>query len=227
MKTVPNPQGEVKVAQSCPTLQPHVLYRPWSMEFSGPECLRGQPFPSPRNLPNPGIEPRCPTLQADSLPAEPQGKPSNTGVGSLSLLHGIFPTQRSNPGLPHCRRILYQLSNQGSNARDLGLIPRSGRSPDQGMATHSSGNGEWSLVKSLRLLIFWGLPWCLSGKESACNVGDLGLLSFPWVRKIPWRRTQQPTPVVLVGESRGQRSLAGYSPHGHKELDTTERAYSH
>ena len=38
----------------------------------------------------------------------------NTGVGSLSLLQGIFPTQRSNPGLPHCRQILYQLSHQGS-----------------------------------------------------------------------------------------------------------------
>ena len=38
----------------------------------------------------------------------------NTGVGSLSLLQGIFPTQGSNPGLPHCRRILYQLSHQGS-----------------------------------------------------------------------------------------------------------------
>ena len=38
----------------------------------------------------------------------------NTGVGSLSLLHGIFPTQGSNPGLPHCRRILYQLSHKGS-----------------------------------------------------------------------------------------------------------------
>ena len=35
----------------------------------------------------------------------------NTGVGSLSLLQGIVPTQGSNPGLPHCRRILYQLSN--------------------------------------------------------------------------------------------------------------------
>ena len=39
----------------------------------------------------------------------------NTGVGSLSLLQGIFPTQGSNPGLPHCRRILYQLSHQGSH----------------------------------------------------------------------------------------------------------------
>ena len=51
------------------------------------------PFPSPGDLPNPGIKPRSPTLQADSLPAEPQGKPKNTGVGSLSLLQGIFPTQ--------------------------------------------------------------------------------------------------------------------------------------
>ena len=38
----------------------------------------------------------------------------NTGVGSLSLLQGIFPTQRSNPGLSHCRQILYQLSHKGS-----------------------------------------------------------------------------------------------------------------
>ena len=38
----------------------------------------------------------------------------NTGVGSRSLLQGIFPTQGSNPGLPHCRQILYRLSHQGS-----------------------------------------------------------------------------------------------------------------
>jgi len=38
----------------------------------------------------------------------------NTGVGSLSLLQGIFPTQGSNPGHPHCRGILYQLSHKGS-----------------------------------------------------------------------------------------------------------------
>ena len=38
----------------------------------------------------------------------------NTGVGSRSLLQGIIPTQRSNPGLPDCKRILYQLSYQGS-----------------------------------------------------------------------------------------------------------------
>ena len=43
----------------------------------------------------------------------------------------------------------------------------------------------------------------------------------PWVRKIPWRREWQPTPVFLPGEFHGQRSLVGYSPQGHKELDTT------
>ena len=71
-------------------------------------------FPSPGDIPNLGIEPRSPTLQADSLPPEPQGKPKNTGVGSLSLLQGIFPTQESNWGLLHRRRIPYQLSYQGS-----------------------------------------------------------------------------------------------------------------
>ena len=41
----------------------------------------------------------------------------------------------------------------------------------------------------------------------------------PWVRKIPWRRTWQPIPVFLPGESQGQRSLVGYSPWGHKESE--------
>ena len=65
-------------------------------------------------LPNPGIKPRSPALQADSLPAEPQGKPKNTGVGSLSLLKRIFPTQELNQGLLHCMQILYELNYQGS-----------------------------------------------------------------------------------------------------------------
>ena len=44
----------------------------------------------------------------------------------------------------------------------------------------------------------------------------------PWVRTIPWRREWLPTPVFLPGEFHGQRSLTGYSPWDHKELDTTE-----
>ena len=49
-------------------------------------------IPSPGNLPNPRIEPRSPALQEDYLPSEPPGKPKNMGVGSLSLLQGIFLT---------------------------------------------------------------------------------------------------------------------------------------
>ena len=98
-------------------------------------------FPPPGDLPDPGIEPGSPALQTDSSPSEPSGtlkseseshsvvsdslrshgiySPWNspgqdTGVGSLSLLQGIFPTQGSNPGLPHYRQILYQLSYEGS-----------------------------------------------------------------------------------------------------------------
>ena len=55
-----------------------------------------------------------PTLQEDSLSAEPQWKPKNTGVSRLSLLQWIFPTQELNWGLLHCRWILYQLSYQES-----------------------------------------------------------------------------------------------------------------
>ena len=58
------------------------------------------------------------------------------------------------------------------------------------------------------------------------NAGDLKRLGLdPWVRKIPWRRKWQPTPVFVPGESHGQRSLAGYSPQsyrvGHDGSDST------
>ena len=59
-------------------------------------------------------------------------------------------------------------------------------------------------------------------KNPAANVGDMRYRFDPWVRKIPWRRAQQPTPVFLPGEFHEQKSLAGYSPWGHKESDTTE-----
>ena len=48
-----------------------------------------------------------------------------------------------------------------------------------------------------------------------------------WVGKIPWRRERLSIPVFLPGEFHGQRNLAGYSPWGHKELDTTERLSCH
>jgi len=63
-----------------------------------------------------------------------------------------------------------------------------------------------------------------SAKESTCQCRRCRRPGFdPWLGKIPWRRKWQPTPVFLPGKSHGQRSLVGYSPWGHKELDTTER----
>ena len=81
-----------------------------SMGFSRQEYWSGFPCPPPGDIPNPGIEPRPPALQVDSLPSEPSGEHKNTGVHTLSLLQGIFPTQESNWGLLHCRWILYQLN---------------------------------------------------------------------------------------------------------------------
>ena len=71
-------------------------------------------MPSSRGSSRPRIKPKSPALQVDSLVFEPPGKPKNTGVGSLSLLQGIFQTHGLNPGLPHCRQILYQLSHKGN-----------------------------------------------------------------------------------------------------------------
>ena len=70
---------KVKVKSESHSVVSDSFATPWttqSMEFSRPECWSGLPFPSPADLPNPGIEPRSPAeeLQADSLSAEPQGK---------------------------------------------------------------------------------------------------------------------------------------------------------
>ena len=60
-----------------------------------------------------------------------------------------------------------------------------------------------------------GFPGGAIGKEPACQCRRYTACGFnPWVRKIPWRRTWQPIPVFLPGESHGQRSLEGYSPLG-------------
>ena len=65
-----------------------------------------------------------------------------------------------------------------------------------------------------------------SGKKPTCQYRRCRRCRFdPWVRKIPWRRAWQLTPVFLPGESHGQRSLVGYSPWGHRESDTTEVTY--
>ena len=84
-----------------------------------------------------------------------------------------------------------------------------------------------TLVGHFRGTIFQRIafPGGASGKESTCQRRRCRRWRFyPWVGKIPWRRKWQPTPVFLAGKSHGRRSLAGYSPWGHKESDMTEHA---
>ena len=97
-----------KVVQSCLTLWDPMDYAVHGILQA--RILEWVAFPFSRESSQPGIKPRSPALQADALPAEPQGKPTNTGAGSLSLFSGSSLTQASNQGFLHCRQILYQLS---------------------------------------------------------------------------------------------------------------------
>ena len=96
------------------------------------------------------------------------------------------------------------------------------------LATHFSILGASLVAQTIKNLcasacFIRGLPRQLSGKEPTCQCRRHKRHGFnPWVRKIPWRRAWQPTPVFLPGESHGQRSLAGYSPWDCEETDMTE-----
>ena len=65
------------------------------------------------------------------------------------------------------------------------------------------------------------LPWWLSGKEPACNAGEVGLLRGPG--RCPGEGNSNPLPYSCLEKSHRQRSLVGYSPQGCKELDMTEQ----
>ena len=69
-------------------------------------------------------------------------------------------------------------------------------------------------------LVFLGFPGGSAGKKSACNAGDLD--SIPGWGRSPGGGHGHPLQYCCLGNSHGQRSLAGYSPWGHKELDMTE-----
>ena len=77
---------------------------------------------------------------------------------------------------------------------------------------------EYRIVTCGRISLIWailllGLPSGTGGKEPTCQCRRCKRHRFdPWIRKIPWRRAWQPTPVFLPGESHGQRSLSGYGP---------------
>ena len=145
------------------------------MELSRPEYWNGQPFPSSWDLPNPGIKPGSPTLQADSLPAEPQGKPKYTGVGSLSLLQWIFPTQESNQGLLHCRLIILPTELSG---KPLLLLLRSRFSSVRLCATPETAAHQAPPSLGFSRQEHWsGLPFPSPMHESEKSKGSRSVVS--------------------------------------------------
>ena len=144
-------------------------------------------------------------MQADSLPVEPHGKSKNTGMGSLSLLQRIFPTQGSNLGLPHCRQTLYRLSYQGS---------RRWRRPWYESWVRKI---RWRRIR-LPTPIFLGSPCGSAGKEFACNAGDLGLI--PGLGRSPGEGKGKGYPLQYSGL---ENSMDLYSPWGCKESEMTEQ----
>ena len=112
-----------------------------------------------------------------------------------SSAHGIF----------QARVLQWGAIAFSGNARDLDSIPGSGKSLGEGI--------------SYPLQDLWS-------SLVAQMVKNPPAMQETWVRslgwEIPWRRAWQPTPIFLPGESNRQRSLAGYSPWGHKESDTTK-----
>ena len=112
--------------QLCATPWTAAYQAPLSMGFSRQEYWSGVPLPSPERSSSvqfSSVAQLCPTLRPDGLQpsrllcsSDSPGK--SIGVGCHTLIQGIVPTQGSNPGLLHCRQILYQLSRKGSHKKN-------------------------------------------------------------------------------------------------------------
>ena len=101
------------------------------------------------------------------------------------------------------------LPNPGIESRSSALQADSLPTEPPGKTTNYLRNGNQN----------WGFPGGTSGKEHTCKSRKLKRSGFnPWVRKIPWRREWQPTPVFLSGKSHGQRILVGYNPWSLKRV---------
>ena len=157
----------------------------------------------------------------------------NTGMGSPSLLQGIFPTQGSNPGLPHCRQILYQLSYQGSpwNKSSVWLISFS-IMPSRSI--HIVTNDRISsflcfvylllLITHMYVYIHMGFPGGAVIKNLPASSGETCVRSLGWEDPLEQEMTTHSR--ILAWKS-PWRCLVCYSSRGLKELDTTEHHHHH
>ena len=151
--------------QSCLTLCDPMHCSPPDSSVHGvlqARILEWVAMPASRGFPNPWIKPRSPAVQADSLLSEPPGKPKNTGVGSLSLLQGIFPTQiSSQPCVSYIsftgRWLLYHSCHLGNPIHD---------SYKAFNVIHSSEAQPWACYHGLTVvlagLFFFFLNWIMT-----------------------------------------------------------------
>ena len=188
---------QVKSAQSCPA-----LYNPMDCRWNSPgqNILVAFPFS------NPGIEPRSPSLQADSLPAEPSGKPCNSNNSYKFLFHHLHFTDEEMGSYEEkeitqttVKRQRWHLSPSLSDSKALLLT-----------STLNYVCSIYIYFVSLHMATA-GCPGGSVSKESTWNA-DLAF--HPWVGKIPWRKKWQTISVFLPGKYHGQRRLAGSSPWG-------------
>jgi len=166
--------------------------------FSRKQYWSGLHCSSPGDLTNPGTESKSPALQAEYLLAEPPGKPKNPGVGSLSLLQGIFAT--------------------GFSCTAGGFITS--------WATREAWFFiicHYIFITSrMTPNVNYGL-WVNMMCPCSSAVTNVPLWWWMLITGSLWK----PTPVLLLGKSPGRRSLVGYSPWGGKESDTTEWLHFH
>ena len=131
--------------------------------------------------------------------------PMNCGLPGSSV-HGIFQA-----------RILEWVAISFS-----GDLPEPGIQPASPVSLALAGG--FFTIRATREVVYslvYSFPYGWEGEESARNAGDGS--SNPRLGRFPWRRKWQPTPVFLLGEFHGQRSLAGHSSWGPKESDTTKQ----
>ena len=170
---------------------------PLSMGFPRQEYWSGLPFPSSRDLPNPGIKLASPALAGRFFTTGPPGKPS-----------GIFATTRD----------CFSINNRQNFRTAILFLVTSLILVIHDNATHLRSTHHVFHVSPKGPLGLRRLSVCLHCRRPGFD---------PWVGKIPWRRKWHPTPVLLPGKSHGWKSLVGYSPWSHKESNTTERLHFH
>ena len=138
---------------SCLSFRPHGLYSPWNSPGQNTGVDSHSLFQG-RGSSQPGDWTQVSRIQVDSLLAAPPGKAKNTGVGSLSLLQGIFPTEESK------RVFCIVCGFSTSTAGDLGSIPGLGRSLKKEMATHCN-------------ILAWEIPWAEHGRLQSMALPEL------------------------------------------------------